>query len=114
VAAHRLARLALIEGGPELQSRLIDDLFVSYFSNGEDISDRAVLEHLASAAGMARDAVQRSMLLHNEVRTLEQRSRALGLSGVPSYLAGGELLFSGSQEVAGYVRRLGSAAGRAS
>jgi predicted DsbA family dithiol-disulfide isomerase len=113
-AAHRLARLALIEGGPELQSRLIDAMFVAYFESGEDLGDRAVLEHLAGGVGMTPDAVHRSMLLHSGVRMLDQRLRTTGLSGVPSYLVGGELLFSGAQDVAGYVRQLGSVARRAS
>jgi predicted DsbA family dithiol-disulfide isomerase len=113
LAAHGLARLALAEGGSALQSRIIDALFVAYFSHGEDVGNHAVLDRIAGEAGMAPDAVRRSLALHAEVRRLEETARLTGLNGVPSYLANGRLLFSGSQDVDGYVRTLTMAANRA-
>jgi predicted DsbA family dithiol-disulfide isomerase len=110
VAAHALARLAYVEGGADLQGRVVDALFAAYFTNGKDIGDQAVLERIADEAGMEPGAVNRSLPSHAEVRKLDAEIRSMGLSGVPSYLVNGRLLFSGSQDVEGYVKRLTSAA----
>lgn len=111
VAAHALARLARTEGGAPLQERVVDALFAAYFTNGQDIGDHAVLERIADQAGMGPAAMPRSLPSQAEVRKLDTGIRASGLSGVPSYLVDGTLLFSGSQDVEGYVKRLASAAG---
>ena len=106
VAAHALVRLARIEGGAALQERLVDALFVDYFAKGEDIGDDDVLERIANETGMGQGAVQRSIPHRADIAGLAAAVRDLGLNGVPSYLANGRLLFSGSQDVEGYVRRL--------
>ncbi|HEY5971122.1 MAG TPA: DsbA family oxidoreductase [Pseudoxanthomonas sp.] len=114
VAAHALARLAREEGGAALQDQVVDALFTAYFTQGKDIGDHAVLDRIADEAGMQPGALRRSLLAHDEIRTLDAQIKARGLNGVPSYLMDGELLFSGSQDVQGYVNLLSSAAGRAS
>lgn len=110
LAAHALSRLARIEGGAAMQTRVMEALFVGYFTNGEDVGDPAVLARIAEAAGMAPDAVSRSQALRGEVLQLEEKAKVAGLNGVPSYLIDGELLFSGSQSVDGYVQALTAAA----
>jgi predicted DsbA family dithiol-disulfide isomerase len=110
VAAHALARLAYAEGGAALQGRVVDALFAAYFTHGKDIGDQTVLERIADEAGMQQGAVDRSLPSHAEVRKLDNEIRSMGLSGVPSYLVNGGLLFSGSQDVEGYVKLLTSAA----
>jgi predicted DsbA family dithiol-disulfide isomerase len=112
VAAHALAQLARAEGGPSLQGRVVDALFVAYFTDGKDIGDQTVLASIAEEAGMGPEAVQRSLQGHAVVRELDAEIRSSGLNGVPSYLLDGKLFFSGSQDVEGYVSRL-TAAGRA-
>jgi predicted DsbA family dithiol-disulfide isomerase len=109
LAAHALVRLARTEGGPALQARVIEALFVAYFTNGEDVGDREVLARLAEVSGMAADAVTRSIALQDEVREIEERIRGTGLNGVPSYLVDGKMLLSGSQTVDGYVQALTTA-----
>jgi predicted DsbA family dithiol-disulfide isomerase len=111
LAAHALARLARIEGGAALQEKVVDALFTAYFTDGQDIGDLAVLERIAEHAGMAPGALSRSVSLQPEVRSRDAELRASGLSGVPSFLVDGKLLFSGSQDVAGYVERLSEAVG---
>jgi predicted DsbA family dithiol-disulfide isomerase len=90
----------------------IDALFVAYFTEGEDVSDYAVLNRIAGKAGIVGDVVSQLIPLQDEVRELDETARASGLKGVPSYLVDGKLLFSGSQDVDGYVRRLTAAATR--
>ena len=110
VASHALARLAYAEGGAALQGRVVDALFTAYFTDGKDISDEAVLERIADEAGMQPGAVQRSLPSYAEVRKVDTSIKSMGLSGVPSYLVDGKLLFSGSQDVQGFVKQLTSAA----
>ncbi|MBR1225188.1 DsbA family oxidoreductase [Bradyrhizobium sp. AUGA SZCCT0176] len=112
LAAHRLVRLALVEGGPALQNGVVEALFVAYFTDGQDVGNHAVLAHIAKNAGMSSDAVGRSIYLQDEIRELEAIVRLSGLNGVPSYLLGNNLLFSGSQNVEGYVKSLAAAAGQ--
>jgi len=114
VAAHALARLARAEGGAVLQDQVIDALFTAYFTQGKDIGDHAVLERIAEEAGMQPGALRRSLAAHDEIRTLDSEIKSRGLNGVPSYLMDGQLLFSGSQDIQGYVNLLSSAAGLAS
>lgn len=109
LAAHALARLARVEGGPAQQTRVMEALFAAYFTNGEDVGDPAVLARIAEAAGMAPDAVIRAQTLQGEVLQLEEKAKAAGLNGVPSYLIDGKLLASGSQSVEGYVQMLSTA-----
>jgi predicted DsbA family dithiol-disulfide isomerase len=106
LAAHSLARLALADGGAALQGLVIDALFVAYFTNGEDVGDHVVLNRVAERTGMADDAVRRSIPLRDQIRHLDETARSSGLNAVPSYLVDGRLLFSGLQDVDGYVQRL--------
>lgn len=113
VAAHALVRLARTEGGVGLQESVVDALFAAYFTHGQDIGNHAVLAQIVDEAGMQPGALERSLQGHAEVRKLDDAIRSMGLSGVPSYLVDGKLLFSGSQDVNGYVKRLASASLRA-
>jgi predicted DsbA family dithiol-disulfide isomerase len=112
VAAHALVRLAGAEGGAALQDRVAEALFAAYFTHGKDIGDPAELQRIADEAGMAPDALRRSLAGHAEVRKIDATLRSSGLSGVPSYLLDGKLLFSGLQEVESYVKTLAAAAKR--
>lgn len=106
VSAHALVRLAREEGGAVMQERLVDALFVAYFEQGQDIGDHALLERIAQAVGLREGAVQRSLPGRETVRERATAVLATGLNGVPSYLVDGQLLWSGSQDVDGYVQRL--------
>jgi len=109
VAAHALVRLAGQEGGSALQSQVKDALMVAYFAEGQDIGDEAVLERIATAAGIV-DGVAKSRAPRAEVVQLDDALRQAGLSGVPSYIADNRLLFSGATSVEGYVQRFAAAA----
>lgn len=106
VAAHALVRLAREEGGSVLQERLVDALFTAYFEDGQDIGDHAVLERIAFHVGLREGALQRALPGRDAVRERAAAVLDTGLNGVPSYLVEGQLLFSGSQDVDGYVQRL--------
>lgn len=112
VAAHALSLLARIEGGASLQERVVDALMTAYFTDGRDIGDHVVLAQIAEEAGMEAGAFQRSLPLQAEIRNVEVEVRGIGITGVPSYLLGDNLWFSGSQDVETYVKNLAGAAKR--
>lgn len=110
LAGHALVRLAGIEGGTLMQERLVETLFVAYFTDGKDVGDEAILEQAAISCGMQPGAVTRSIALRNDVAATEAAVRSAGLEGVPGYIVDGRLLSSGAQSVDGYVRMLTAAA----
>ena len=79
---------------------MVDALFEAYFVNGQDVGSEAVLLDIAAAAGLQRDTVA-TMLSAAEgdavIEAAEQQAHELGVSGVPSFLYNGHLLFSGAQ-----------------
>ena len=110
LAGHALVRLAGIEGGASLQERVVEALFVAYFTNGKDVGDETILEQIATSSGMESGAVSRSRAMRDEVATTETALRSASLNGVPSYIVDGRLLSSGAQDVGEYVRMLTAAA----
>ncbi len=108
--AHRLLHLA---GERGVQSALKERLFSGYFSDGEAIGERAALAAMATSAGL--DAGEVAHVLdtdaHGEaVRADEAEAQALGIHGVPFFLLGERLAFSGAQPVASIVQALERAA----
>ena len=110
LAGHAVVRLAGTEGGASLQERVVEALFVAYFTDGKDVGDEAVLEQIATSSGMEPGAVLRSRAIRDEVAATEAATRSAGLNGVPSYIVDGRILSSGAQDVGGYVRMLTAAA----
>jgi len=95
--AHRLIRWAGAEG---VQTRAAMALFRRYFEAGEDISDAGVLEAAAEEAGMDGAVVAR--LLEGDADRAEVSSeveafRAMGVTGVPTFVIGGRHVVSGAQ-----------------
>jgi predicted DsbA family dithiol-disulfide isomerase len=83
--AHRLIRLAAKEAS---QDTLVENLFRSYFIEGLNIGDRAVLIDIATASGLPGARV-RQLLESNEaadeVRQEEAATKLQGVSGVPTF-----------------------------
>ncbi|OAJ54945.1 disulfide bond formation protein DsbA [Paraburkholderia ginsengiterrae] len=99
LAAHRLVWV--------LQQRhdvaaLVEAIFHAYFSAGRDIGDIAVLTEIAVEAGFDKDEIETFFASGGgvgEVRALEARAIAQGVSSVPSVKIGDEVV-SGAQSVA--------------
>lgn len=95
--AHRLIWLA---GTLGMQDAMVETLFRAYFCEGADIGNADVLSDLAVAAGMDRE--QAASLLNGthgsaEVAAEEEVAIRAGLSGVPTFVLDGRVLFSGAQ-----------------
>jgi predicted DsbA family dithiol-disulfide isomerase len=96
VAAHRVIRAAAAEGR---QDAVVERLFSAYFLEGRDIGDAEVLSACVAEAG--GDAVAtRAMLASDanraEVLAEDEAARRAGISGVPSFVLAGHVLFSGA------------------
>ena len=97
--AHRLLHWAGLEGGGR-QLMLKQRLLRAYFSDGEDVSDHAVLARLAEAAGLDGErarAILASGAYAEDVRLHEQFFAAHGIQAVPSVILDRRLLVQGGQ-----------------
>ena len=95
--AHRLIWLA---GQMGVQDAMVETLFRAYFSEGRDIGDPTVLTSLASEAGIDRtraEALLAGTEGSAEVAAEEEVAMRAGLSGVPTFVLEGRVLFSGAQ-----------------
>jgi predicted DsbA family dithiol-disulfide isomerase len=95
--AHRLIWLSGVLG---VQDAMVERLFRGYFSEGCDIGDVRVLADLAAEAGIERSRAE--ALLDGtegsaEVAAEEEVAMRAGLSGVPTFVLDGRVLFSGAQ-----------------
>ncbi len=104
--AHRLLHLARNMGlGLQAKERFLR----AYFSEGQDIGDKAVLRALAIDVGLNPaevDDVLDTDRFDRAVRADEQQAQQLGIQGVPYFLIDGEAVISGAREVEEFVRVL--------
>jgi len=96
INAHRVIRLA---GQYGLQNQVVEALFRGYFTEGADLGDPIALAGLAGTAGL--DPVTVAIMLageagRQEVLAADQSARRGGLDGVPTFVMGGYVLFSGA------------------
>ena len=96
IDAHRVIRLA---GQHGVQNQVVEALFRGYFTEGADIGDPVTLASLAGSAGL--DPVAVAVMLageagRQEVLAADQSARRNGLDGVPTFVMGGYVLFSGA------------------
>lgn len=100
--AHRLLHWAGHEGVPGAQKALKQALFKAYFTDGLNPGDPAVLERLASGAGL--DAAHAREVLASgayaaEVREREAFYQGQGIHSVPAVIVNGRHLIQGGQPV---------------
>lgn len=104
--AHRLLHWAWGEG---LQLQLKHALLEAYFTDGEDPSDRSVLQRLATEVGLngqrAREVLE-SGEFGAQVRAEQRRYQALGIHAVPAVIIDDRHLISGGQPVDVYEQAL--------
>ena len=104
--AHRLLHWAGEQGR---QIALKHALFDAYFEQGRNISDHAVLEDAAAAAGLDRGAAERVLAtgaFATEVHDDEIEWRSEGIASVPTMVIDREFVVSGAQAPERIVRAL--------
>jgi predicted DsbA family dithiol-disulfide isomerase len=105
--AHRLLHLALERG---VQRQLKDRLGRGYFTDGEQIADRAALRAAAIEVGLDGaevDAVLGGDAYADDVQADIDQARRIGINGVPFFVADGRIAVSGAQppEILGQLLR---------
>ncbi len=95
--AHRLIRWAEgIGKAAEMKQRLMD----LYFTDGADLSNRAVLVQAAADIGLDADDVNEALASDQDVEQIEreaQSAKDAGIQGVPCFIFGGKFAVSGAQ-----------------
>ncbi|PRY11346.1 putative DsbA family dithiol-disulfide isomerase [Pontibacter ummariensis] len=95
--AHRLIWLAAQHG---VQQQVVNALFYSNFTEGNNMNDTAVLKAVGLANGIPAqelDGFFESEAGKAEVRELEQWAHASGITGVPAFIINDQYLVSGAQ-----------------
>lgn len=96
--AHRLMQLAERQGRDA--SRLAEGIMRSFFEAGMDISDRGVLEAVGQDAGLAVEAIRKTLddeASRQIVLNQEAQVRKGGVTGVPDFLINKRLFVTGAQ-----------------
>lgn len=109
--AHRLVRWA---GGQGRADAVAEALFQAYFSEGRDIGDPGVLADIGEAAGMDRALILELLSGDADAEAVDMeanRARAIGVTGVPTYVFGDSVAVVGAQPPE-YLRRAVNAAER--
>ena len=95
--AHRLIRWAEgIGKAPAMKQRLMD----LYFTEGADLTNRAVLVQAATDVGLDPDEVRAALDSEKDIAEIEQEVNAAkeaGIQGVPCFILDGKYAISGAQ-----------------
>jgi len=103
INAHRLIHWAGIEG---LQNEAVAALFIANFEEGRDISAPDVLADIAESVGMDRAATERLLASDAEIaetKAADEKTREMGVSGVPTFLIDGQYVVTGARETAFWI-----------
>jgi len=104
--AHQLMHWADTQG---LKNELKQSLFLAYFTEGLDVSDRQVLVERAASVGL--DKVEAAAVLEDQryadiVRENEKLWVSRGIQGVPAVILAEKYLLSGAQGVENFAAAL--------
>ena len=95
--AHRLIWLADTEG---VQDAVVEAMFVAYFTEGRDISNRQTLLDVVAEAGLDRakaEGVLTSGDGQEAIHEADELARRVRVEGVPFFVLNGKVTLSGAQ-----------------
>jgi predicted DsbA family dithiol-disulfide isomerase len=107
--AHRLLGWALHTEGPLAQRALKKAMLRAYFTEGQDMADRAVLAELAGEVGLdpvAAEALLASGAEADFVRAEREEAYGNGITAVPTFVVEGEWMLQGALDTVQWVRAL--------
>lgn len=113
--AHRLLHWAELQNR-DLALALKRALLRAYFSDGENVADRAVLVRIARETGLDANAALRMLdsgECSDEVRAQERQFQQAGIHSVPATIVNGQYLISGGQPPEVFERALREIAAQA-
>jgi predicted DsbA family dithiol-disulfide isomerase len=99
-ASHRMVHFAAREG---LQNEAVEALFRAVFVDGRDIGDFEALVDIGAECGIDPVALAEYLASIEDVDLLragEERSRRMGVTGVPFFIIGGRYAVTGAQDSA--------------
>ena len=99
-ASHRMVHFAARE---ELQNEAVEALFRAVFVDGRDIGDFEALVDIGAECGIDPVALAEYLASIEDVDLLragEERSRRMGVTGVPFFIIGGRYAVTGAQDSA--------------
>lgn len=108
-AAHRLVKLAVVEG---LHGRVLDAIFRAYFEQGRDIGDVEVLVAVGAECGLSDELLasfRDPKAGYAEVVDDERRLQLLGVTSIPNLLFNRQVLVPGPADEQIYVKALDQA-----
>lgn len=97
IDSHRMLHWAGIEG---MQDKMAMALFAAYFNEGRDIGDHEVLADIADSLGMDGALIYRLLQTGSDIDDLRARDaqfREMGITGVPTFIVGGQQAVPGCQ-----------------
>lgn len=98
VDAHRLVRYAARFGRAD---SMVEALFSSHFTDGNDIGEHGVLVGVAASCGLDPVSVRRFLVGDEETDSVHAdnlRAHRLGINGVPCFVISGRHAIAGAQE----------------
>ena len=99
-SSHRMVHFAAREG---LQNEAVEALFRAVFVDGRDIGDFEALVDIGAECGIDPVALAEYLASIEDVDLLragEERSRRMGVTGVPFFIIGGRYAVTGAQDSA--------------
>ncbi len=104
--SHRLLQLGKTKG-PDVQNKVVEQLFDAYFEKEEDITSHEVLLRRAIRAGLREVEVKawlESGAGGDKVDTEVEAARSNGITGVPNFMIQGEYNIEGAQDPEGFLK----------
>ncbi len=104
--SHRLIQLGKTKS-PEVQTRVVEELFTSYFEKEEDITSHDVLREAGVKAGLPEEEVAdwlQSDKGASEVDKEVTEAQMRAVSGVPNFVLQGKYEIGGAQDAEAFVK----------
>lgn len=103
--AHRLIAYAG-KKSPELQDKMVDQVFAGYMEQNEDITDRKFLAAAAERAGLTKTEAEQALNNEELLREAEAdfaKARRQGITGVPNFVINDKYEIGGAQDSSTFV-----------
>ncbi|MCJ1274000.1 hypothetical protein MMC21_001793 [Puttea exsequens] len=104
--SHRLVQLGKTKG-PEVQTRVVEELFAAYFENEKDITSHETLKEAGLKAGLPEadvDSWLESDKGGQEVDKEVMEAQIRGVSGVPNFVLQDKYEIGGAQDPEAFVK----------
>jgi predicted DsbA family dithiol-disulfide isomerase len=91
------------------QTELKLALFKAYFTDGKDVSDRAVLIDAVGSVGLDKQEAEIALDRDHYKKTVqdeESKFKSMGISSVPAFIINNKYLLSGGQPVENFIQSL--------